>query len=333
MSKLANIKSGAIWLGEHHNSAKDHALQNDIIQQLASSRGGKQQHHNMAIGLEQVQMQYQFVLDDYMAGKLSLPQLKEGVQWERLWQWPFENYAPIFETARDQQIPLLALNVNSQDLELVETGGLPNLTPALLQQYIPDRQGFANFAKGPSFPTYVDYVIRPSYDLHAALGLLDSNWQGEKLKERMSFRNFFSSRILWDECMATRAYEWTTNKNNGGDGMDAKSNNNNRLLIGLVGADHVKLEKGIPGRYARMLASSGKGGDSVSVLLNPTLSDTRPAASVDAMMANNNLLAANVDQLTLQLRYLKAGLQEDEDRSLPSSTGGVLSMADYLLVN
>jgi uncharacterized iron-regulated protein len=318
MSKLANIQSGAIWLGEHHNSAKDHALQNDIIQQLASSRGRK---HDIAIGLEQVQMQYQSVLDDYLAGKLTLAQLKEGVEWERLWQWPFENYAPIFETAFRNQIPLLALNVNSQDLRLVETGGLPNLTPTLLQQYIPDRRGFANFATGPSFPTYVDYVIRPSYELHAALGLLDYNFSGEKLKERMTFRNFFSSRILWDECMATRAYEWT----NGG---------SNRLLIGLVGADHVKLEKGIPGRYARMLASSaGTKGDSISVLLNPTLSDTRPAASVDAMMANNNLLAANVEQLTLQLRYLKAGLQEGDDRSLPSSTGGVLSMADYLLVN
>lgn len=316
------MKSGAIWLGEHHNSAKDHALQNDIIRQLHTLRRGGSE---MAIGLEQIQMQYQHVLDDYIAGTISLSQLKTGVEWDRTWQWPFENYAPIFETAKEYQLPLLALNVNSQDLELVEVGGLPNLTPALLQQYIPDRRGFAAFATSPSFSTYVDYVIRPSFELHEALGLLEYSMSGEKRSEKTTFRNFFSSRILWDECMASRAFEWT---NKGG----ADGAKNNRLLIGLVGADHVKLEQGIPGRYARQLASSNDAsGESVSIILNPTLSDTRPANSVDAMMANNNLIAS-VDQLTLQLRYVKKGI-EGEDRSLPSSTAGVLSLADYLLVN
>ena len=59
---------------------------------------------------------------------------------------------------------------------------------------------------------------------------------GEILEKDMSFRNFFSGRILWDESMALNAHAWTTANPNG-------------LIVGLVGADHVKFNKGIPGRY------------------------------------------------------------------------------------
>lgn len=90
--------------------------------------------------------------------------------------------------------------------------------------------GFAAFAKARQFGTYVDYVIAPSYDLHQTMGLLKYTMSGEKLEQQMSFRNFLSGRILWDEAMASTAYEWTR-KNNGG------------LLVGLVGADHGKSQR------------------------------------------------------------------------------------------
>ena len=77
-------------------------------------------------------------------------------------------------------------------------------------------------------------------------------------------RNFFSGRILWDESMASTASAWT-------------STNPNGLMIGLVGADHVKFKNGIPGRYARM---AGATSDCTSIILNPTLIDTRPSGSV-----------------------------------------------------
>jgi Haem-binding uptake, Tiki superfamily, ChaN len=61
--------------------------------------------------------------------------------------------------------------------------------------------------------------------MHQAMGLLQYTMSGQKLEQEMSFRNFLSGRILWDEAMASNAYEWT-NRNKGG------------LLVGLVGADH-----------------------------------------------------------------------------------------------
>ena len=140
---------------------------------------------------------------------------------------------------------------------------------------------------------------------------------GLELDEPMTFRNFFSGRILWDESMASNAHSWVEKNPTG-------------LIVGLVGADHVKFRDGIPGRFARM------GGDSLSctsVLLNPTLIDTRPPGSVSSVAGAAS--SQYPDQITLQLRYLKADVdkQDPEARKRPESTGGVLPLADYIVVS
>ena len=208
----------------------------------------------LAVGLEQVQVQFQSVLDQYIKGIISLDEMRQGVEWDTRWIWPFEGYAPVFETAHELGIPLVALNVNSEDMNLVEKGGFPGLGRDRLKLYIHDgyvliiivlrscsraipisnwyslyyctrRIGFDYFARQQQFRTYVNYVILPSYELHQEMGLLQYTMSGEKLPEIMPFRNFLSGRLLWDEAMATNAMEWTR-KNPGG------------LIIGLVGADH-----------------------------------------------------------------------------------------------
>lgn len=94
------------------------------------------------------------------------------------------------------------------------------------------RPGFASFTLEPQFRAYVNYVIEPSYQVHREMGLLQYTMSGVKLEEPMPFRNFLSGRILWDEAMASNAYEWTR-KNKGG------------LLVGIVGADHGKHNENI----------------------------------------------------------------------------------------
>mmetsp|Transcript_62359 Transcript_62359/g.184526 ORF Transcript_62359/g.184526 Transcript_62359/m.184526 type:complete len:445 (-) Transcript_62359:405-1739(-) len=318
MTKDEVGKGGTCWLGEHHSSKSDHALQAEFIRSIFERRKERLglSCPPMAIGLEQVQKQFQPALDDFIAGKISLAGLRDNIQWDKRWVWPFEVYQDIFLLARELRISMIAMNVDSEDLGPVEREGYPALGKERLRRYIKDPVGFADFSKPLSYKTYVDYVIKPSYDLHKDMGLLRSTITGQTLQEDMSFRNFFSGRILWDEAMASSAYEWTS-LNPGG------------LFVGLVGADHIKFRDGVPGRYVRMVADRR---DSVSVLLNPTLIDTRPSGSV------SNFLPAYSTQfperLTLQLRYLK----EDVDESLAaakalSNTGGVLPLADYIVVS
>ena len=137
----ASKQGGAVWLGEHHNSAADHDFQATFIQQIHQQRkraNNKMPSANMAIGLEQVQQEFQPVLDEYIAGKISLDKMRFMTQWDKRWTWSFENYKSIFETAKQLQIPLLALNVDSEDLSLVEKEGYPGLPKERLRKYIKD---------------------------------------------------------------------------------------------------------------------------------------------------------------------------------------------------
>lgn len=135
LQQISSSQGGALWLGEHHNSKRDHTLQVELIEQLHAKITPERP---LAIGLEQVQRQFQPALDDYIAGRISTQQLRQNVQWDQRWVWPFEVYEPLIVMARDLKIPLIALNVNSEDLALVEKGGLPALPRDRLQQYITD---------------------------------------------------------------------------------------------------------------------------------------------------------------------------------------------------
>jgi len=296
----------------------DHNFQELFIRMLHKDLGQLgRKDQPIAVGLEQVQVQFQPYLDDYVKGKISLGEMKKLVEWDKRWMWNFEGYRGIFEAARElDNVRLLALNVDSEDLAKVEIGGYPNLPTNRLRKYITDPLGFGNFAKSRQFRTYVDYVIEPSYEIHQQLGLLKYSISGEELDTEMPFRNFLSGRILWDEGMASTAYSWVSET--GG------------LLVGLVGADHVKFQNGIPARFSRLSANSSF--DCTTVVINPTLIDSRPSGSVSNVEGSDS--SKTPDRITLQLRYLKDDIDSSnsELRRRPESTGGVLPFADYIVV-
>jgi uncharacterized iron-regulated protein len=142
LDRIASIPQGTVWLGEHHNSIADHNLQVQLLREIAERRsrtsGTDGGVSNVAVGLEQVQVKFQPVLDAFTAGTLSADEMRLGVEWDTRWIWPFEGYRSVFETARELRMPLIALNVNTEDATLVEKGGLPSLPRERLQQYIRD---------------------------------------------------------------------------------------------------------------------------------------------------------------------------------------------------
>ncbi|GMH60302.1 hypothetical protein TL16_g03021, partial [Triparma laevis f. inornata] len=295
-----------LWLGEHHNSLSDHLLQASIIKSLRA----KEPKRKMALGLEAVQRQYQPVLDDYVTGRIALKDVKRLTMWEARWSWPFENYAPVFLAAKQSNMRLLALNANSEDLALVEKGGLEALPHETMKQYVPSPLQFANFGNTTAFKEYVSYVILPSYNCHAEMGILKQTITGQVLEQDMTFKNFYSGRMLWDISMASVSSAWT-------------SANPSGLFVGVIGADHVKFGCGVPNRYA---FSTGMDLDSVkSVILNPSAVDT-------AKWSANN----NNDQvpLTLQLQFGNAGdgdvLQAAATVKQVKAGSSVLPFADFM---
>jgi hypothetical protein len=87
------------------------------------------------------------------------------------------------------------------------------------------------------------------------------------------------------------------------------------LLLLFFSRSPVKFRHGIPGRFARL---AGGKSDCVSVLLNPTLIDSRPSSVITTSPAA--MTSQRPDQITLQLRYVE------------DSKVGVLPLADYLVL-
>ncbi len=116
----AAASSDLILMGESHDDKYHHELQLDLIRSLLA---GKQP---LTIGLEMMQSDYQAQLDEWTSGRIS-----EGVMqavFERNWSdWPM--YRDIFIYARDNKIPMVALNVPKHIVKKVSMHGFSSLTP------------------------------------------------------------------------------------------------------------------------------------------------------------------------------------------------------------
>lgn len=90
----------------------------------------------------------------------------------------------------------------------------------------------------------------------------------------------------------------------------------------------MKFRNGIPARFSRM--ARDKFG-CTTVVINPTLIDSRPSGSVANVPGSDS--SQTPDRITLQLRYLKDGVDPtSEERKLPESTGGVLPFSNYIVI-
>ena len=129
LQELAKVN--VVYLGETHDNPEDHKAQLKIIQELY------QQHPKIAIAMEMFQRPYQGILDRYLAGELSETQLLEQTQYQKRWGFPWEYYAPIVQFARNNHLPVLALNTPAEVTRKVARQGLESLDESE-RVYIPD---------------------------------------------------------------------------------------------------------------------------------------------------------------------------------------------------
>jgi len=62
------------------------------------------------IGLEVVPSRFQSALDAFQSGKIGLEAFHQIIRYKDEWGFPWENYAPIFEWARQNSVKIVALN-------------------------------------------------------------------------------------------------------------------------------------------------------------------------------------------------------------------------------
>ncbi|MCP4043921.1 MAG: PDZ domain-containing protein [Gammaproteobacteria bacterium] len=201
-----------VYVGETHDRLDHHQNQLEII------RGFHQRNPDMAIGMESFQQPFQAHLDDYVEGRIDDKSLLRRTEYYDRWRFDYRLYQPILKYARDNRIPVVALNIAREITKKVGDGGFGALTEeerAQVPQEI-DR----------SDTEYIER-LRKVYAFHARENVTQ-------------FDRFLDVQLLWDEGMAERVARYL-------------KEHLERKMVVLAGSGHLSFGAGIPKRVTRRL--------------------------------------------------------------------------------
>lgn len=124
---VADLKGASlVFMGEVHDKREHHDLQLEVIKAL------HQAGIPVAIGVEMFSFDYQPLLDKWSAGKVPLAEFVRAYQ--QSWTVPWAMYDDIFLYARNNRIPLIALDVPRDIAMTVARNGFASLPPAVRQR-------------------------------------------------------------------------------------------------------------------------------------------------------------------------------------------------------
>ena len=205
-----------IFVGESHNDYGHHLNQLAIIKKTHQKWGG-----DLSIGLEMIQQPFQKGLDDYIAGSINERQMLRKVQWYKRWKYDFRLYRPIFDYAKANKIPLIALNIPHEVTKRVSKNGIKGLSqkdrvllPKTLDRFNKDYEA----------------RLKSVYSMHS---------HGVKNNSK-AFENFYDAQLAWDEGMAFAASKYL-------------KKHPKRKMVVIAGSGHVINREGIPDRLDRQL--------------------------------------------------------------------------------
>ena len=199
-----------ITIGEQHDNFSHHRTQLLIISALHEAG------YDIAVGFEQFGTRSQAGLDRWVAGRSSVSDLFQlySLDWELNW-WPL--YLPIFEYAREHEIPMVGLNIPREIVRQVASKGFSSLS---------EKQR----GKIKVLSCSIDEKYKKT--LSQVLGQ-----KGNKGSSEM-FDHFCEAQVVWDTAMALRAVDYV------------KANPGKSLVI-LAGNFHA-WKRGIPEQIGRV---------------------------------------------------------------------------------
>ena len=214
MTKLGSER--LVYVGETHTAFADHLLQLEVLRGMASRPEG------LALGVEWFQARFQPVLDRYLAGEINEAEMLRQTEYYQRWRFDYRLYRPIIHFARENGIPIIALNASKELTSEIRRVGINGLSEEMRAE-LPD-----------------------SYDVN------DKGYEGqlrEMFKAHQSddgmFERFVEVQLTWDETMAQHVADYL------------KSNPGGRILV-LAGKGHIGGRSGIPNRVTRRTGIEGK---------------------------------------------------------------------------
>ncbi len=212
----AMAKKDVVLLGEQHDDEDNHRWQLQVLAALHAQRP------DMVIGFETFPRRAQPVLDRWVAGELTVKELLAESQWESVWRFPAEFYLPLFQFARINRIPMVALNVDQKLVRLIADKGWDAVPAA-------EREGVGRPA--PASSAYRDFLFEV-YGEHAVVHGKDG---ARPQPTDGAFDRFVESQTAWDramaEALARRALPGPAGAR--------------PLVVGVMGSGHVRFGYGV----------------------------------------------------------------------------------------
>lgn len=199
-----------VFVGERHDVTIHHKLQLEVLKGLNAK--GK----SLAIGMEMFEGSSQKALDAWIAGKAPTYALVKVYQsnWRNL---PYSLYEDIFDYARNNHIPIVALNAPREIVEKVSRQGLSSLTSD-------DRRLLPPGSDAEVSDAYLDF-IKSSYGAH--VGNVDH------------FRHICEAQMLRNRVMASRIRDYHQ--------LHPES-----VMVVIAGGGHAREKGGIPAELGNL---------------------------------------------------------------------------------
>ena len=223
INSVSNKK--VIYTGEQHDQFAHHNIQLQVI------KGLYLRNKRLAVGMEMFQRPFQGVLDDYTAGRISEKEFLKKSEYFKRWVFDYNLYKPIMDFAREEKIPLVALNIRREIVAKVSKSGLDSLSDKEKKE-IPQQMDFSD-------NEYRDRLMKV-FKMH------------QNSKDR-NFDFFYQSQILWDESMAQSIDEFFK--------KNPDFQQNGQFVV-IAGRGHIQYGSGIPKRTFR------RNGYEYAVILN-----------------------------------------------------------------
>lgn len=199
-----------VYVGERHTSYEHHLTQLETVKRLF------RKNPKISIGMEMFQRPFQQVLDDYIEGTIDEKEFLKSSEYFGRWGFDYHLYRDILTFAREEKVPVVALNIKREIVDKVSKSGIDSLTEEEKKQ-LPDSMDMSD-------EEYRER-LREVFEMHGSSGSRD-------------FANFYQAQIIWDEIMAQSI-----------DGYLRR--NPDRKMVVIAGSGHLAFKSGIPKRVFR----------------------------------------------------------------------------------
>jgi len=215
-----------VLLGESHDEEDDHRWQLQVLAALQAQRP------RMVIGFEMFPRRVQPVLDRWVAGELTPKELLDQVDWDNTWRLPASLYLPLFEFARINRVPMVALNVDQKVVKAITAKGWDAVAET-------EREGVGR----PAAPAkaYRDFLF-DAYREHATIGAKGAT---PPTAASPAFGHFVEAQTTWDRAMAEALARRV-----------AATDADRPLVVGIMGSGHIRHGYGVPHQLRALSVTS-----------------------------------------------------------------------------